>query len=308
MMTLRSLGLGLLAMGLLVLPARGDDKDKKVVVDLPGPIDSLDDLQDSGRMLFMMADANRDGQISQQEAIDAGNLLVGGYFFRADKDGNGSVSKEESDQAREALLARRPILRVIVQRAQAKDPKVTAATRNVQQGVMSLLDTNGDGQIQAPEVKQAVQTTVQSVYAVADTNRDGQMSPSEVNAAIAGAVRSVVQAMYQKADADGNGQLSQAEYDKAIVEPAHVVFLVLDANNDGQLSPQEFQAAERALTSQIRKMYLPEPANSPKNLIESGRTPAQAAPVPNFNALGVRPAQPQPAPTPTPTPAPQPRQ
>ncbi|WP_406695057.1 hypothetical protein V5E97_28860 [Singulisphaera sp. Ch08] len=186
MMTLRSVGLGLLALGFLALPARADDKDKKVVMDLPGPIDSLGDVQDSGRMLFMMADTNKDGQISQQEAIDAGHLLVGGYFFRADKDGNGSVSKEESAQAREALLAQRPILRVIVQRAQAKDPKVTAATRNVQQGVMSLLDTNSDGQIQGPEVRQAVQSTVQSVYAVADTNRDGQMSPSEVNAAVAG--------------------------------------------------------------------------------------------------------------------------
>ncbi|AGA27582.1 hypothetical protein Sinac_3315 [Singulisphaera acidiphila DSM 18658] len=307
-MTLRSLGLGMLALGFLVLPARADDndKDKKGVVDLPGPIDNLEDLQDTGRMLFMMADTNKDGQISQQEAIDAGNLLVGGYFFRADKDGNGAVSKEEADQAREALLAQRPLLRVIVQRAQAKDPKITAATRNARQGVMSLLDTNNDGQIQAPEVRQAVQSTVQSVYAVADTNRDGQMSPSEVNAALAGAARSVVQAMYQKADTDGNGQLSQAEYDKAIIEPANVVFLVLDANNDGQLSPQEFQAAERALASQLRKMNVPEPANSPKNLIESGRTPAQAAPVPNFNAVGVRPAQPQPAVQPQP--APQPRQ
>jgi len=306
MMTLRSLGLGMLALGFLVLPARADDKDKKVVVDLPGPIDSLEDLQDTGKMLFMMADTDKDGQISQQEAIDAGNLIVGGYFFRADKDGNGSVSKEEADQAREALMARRPLLRVIIQRAQAKDPKVTAATRNAQQGAMSLLDTNNDGQIQGAEVKQAVQTTVQSVYAVADTNRDGEMSPSEVNAAVAGAARSMVQAMYQKADTDGNGQLSQAEYDKAIVEPANVVFLVLDANNDGQLSPQEFQAAQRALASQLRRLNLPEPANSPRNLIESGRTPAQAAPVPNFIPPGARPAQPQPAPAPAPEP--QPRQ
>ncbi len=145
-----------------------------------------------------MADTNKDGQISQQEAIDAGNLVVGGYFFRADKDGNGSVSKEESDQAREAVMARMPLLRVVVQRSASEGSQGHGRNAHARQGAMSLLDTNGDGQIQGPEVKQAVQTTVQSVYAVADTNRDGQMSTSEVNAAIAGAGRSIIQAMYQK--------------------------------------------------------------------------------------------------------------
>jgi len=291
MMNLRTFGMSTLALGMLVLPARSEDK--KVLVDLPGPIDSLQDLQDTGKLAFMMADTNHDGQISQQEAIEAGNVLVGGRFFCADKDGNGTVSKEEAQQARDAMMTQNPLLRVLVQRAQAKDPQVTATARNLEQGVMSLIDTNGDGQVQAPEFRQLVQTTVQSVYAMADTNRDGQMSPSEVNAALAGAAKSAVQAAYQKADADGNGQLSQAEYDKAIIQPANAVFTLLDINSDGQISPQEFQAAERTVANQIRRLNVPEPANSASNLIESGRKPAEVAPVPNFNATGVRPAQPR---------------
>jgi len=303
MMRLRAFGLSALAMGLMVLPARADDP-KQVVVDLPGPIDSLKDLQDTGKMIFMMADDNKDGQISQQEAMDVGNQIVGGLFFRADKDGNGIVSKEEGQQARETVLQQKPILRILLQRAQARQPQATATARNAEQGFMSLIDTNSDGQIQATEVKQLVQTTVQSIYSMADTNRDGQMSPSEVNAALAGAGRSAIQAAFKQADTDGNGQLSQAEYDKAIVAPANMVFALFDANNDGQISPQEFQAAERALATQLRKFNVPEPANSPTNLIGSGRRPAEVAPVPNFTA-------PAPAPAPRPVqPAvpPQPRQ
>ena len=50
--------------------------------DLPGPIDSLQDLQDTGRMLFQMADTNHDGQLSQQEAINGALQALGGPFFR----------------------------------------------------------------------------------------------------------------------------------------------------------------------------------------------------------------------------------
>jgi len=34
--------------------------------DLPGPIDNPQDLQDTARMVFMMADTNHDGEISKR--------------------------------------------------------------------------------------------------------------------------------------------------------------------------------------------------------------------------------------------------
>ncbi len=49
--------------------------------DLPGPIDNIQDLEDTGKILFKVADTNNDGQISQKEAIDAGNLMVGGVLI-----------------------------------------------------------------------------------------------------------------------------------------------------------------------------------------------------------------------------------
>jgi len=266
---LRMLGLGALATGLLIVPARADD----AVKDIPGPIDSLQDLQDTGKMLFKLADANNDGLISQKEATDAGNLFVGGFFFRADANGDGVVSKEEMKQAREEALAQKPLLRMILTKAKKSDPKMDSKARDASQNALSVIDGNGDGQVQAAETRQLVQTSVQSLFAAADTNRDGKMSPTEVNAAIAGAAKTVVQAAFQEADTDSNGQLSQAEYDKAIIQPANAVFHMLDANNDGQVSSQEFMTAERILASQLRQLNVPEPANSPKHLIQSGRTP-----------------------------------
>ena len=247
--------------------------------DLPGPIDSLQDLADTGKIVFKLADTNNDGQISQKEATDAANLLVGGFFFRADADGNGVLTQEEARAARESLLNQQPLLRFVLSRAKAATP-AAAGTPNPAMALAGLLDTNQDKQIQATELRQAVQSSVQGLYATADTNRDGQMSPTEVNAAIVGLGKAVAQASFQAADADNNGQISKDEYNKAIIAPAAVVFSILDANNDGQISPQEAQSAQRIVVAQLRNLVVPEAPNSAANLLGSGRTPGQVAPVP----------------------------
>jgi Ca2+-binding EF-hand superfamily protein len=257
--------------------------------DMPGPIDSLQDLQDTGKMLFKLADANNDGQISQREATDAGNLLVGGFFFRADQNGDGKISRDEARQARESLLKQKPYLRFVLDRA-----KYTATHDNQRgnqgntsnpdpyQALTSLLDTNNDRQLQATELRQAVQTAVQGMFAAADTNRDGQLSPTEINAAMYGMARTAVQTAFQAADADHNGSLSKEEFDKALTQPGNVVFDILDANLDGQLSQQELDRAGRVVASMVRRAALPEAPNSPANLISTGRRPSEVAPVPNI--------------------------
>jgi len=250
--------------------------------DLPGPIDNLADLQDTGRMIFSVADTNNDGQISQKEATDAANLVVGGFFFRADANGDGTLSQDEARQAREAMFAQQPLLRYIAQKAKAQAGQAggNAAATNPAAALGGLLDANNDKQIQASEVRQAVQTAVQGVFAVADTNRDGQLSPTELNAAMIGAARSAAQASFQQADADHNGSISRAEFDKAMVEPANMIFAILDVNGDGQITPQEAQQARRVVASQLRGAMIPEPPNSARNLLRSGNRPDQVAPVP----------------------------
>lgn len=252
--------------------------------DLPGPIDSIQDLQDSGKMLFKLSDTNNDGQISHKEANDAGNLLVGGFFFRADANGDGTLTKEESDAARDALFRQQPILRFVLQKGkmsiqQSNSPAVKTAKSTVE-SLRDQIDTNRDNQLQATELRQAVSMGVGGLYRIADINQDQSLSPIEINASIAGVARTAARTAFQTADADNNGQVSMDEFDKALIEPANLVFMVFDADSDGQISPQELKSAEQIIAAQLRNLRVPEPPNSFRRMVRSGQTPEQAAPVP----------------------------
>jgi hypothetical protein len=278
--------------------------DKKDV--MPGPIDSISDLQDTANLVFKLADTNNDNQISQKEAVDAGNLLVGGFFFRADTNGDGVLTEQEAQQARESLFAQQPLLKFVLERAkpqgnQAQNGQpVAAATTNVpariaqnlaadpMRTIENLLDTNRDQKIEATELRQAVQTGVSTLYLMADTNQDGQLSPYELNAAVGEVAKSAVQSVFQAADGDRNNMLSMDEYDKALAEPAHAVFRVLDANADQQLSLEELQRAEQIIADQIQRLQVPDSSNSIANQVRAARAgnrsartsnqPVQAAP------------------------------
>jgi len=258
----------------LMTATAADEPVQRKGGDIPGPIDSLEDLQDTGRMIFKMADENNDGQISQKEAIDSGNLLVGGFFFRADRNGDGVLSADEAREAREAFLSSRPWIRYAVGTAKAQLQKDGAAknqtkNQNMIANLAATFDTNNDKQLQASELRQAVQTAVQGGFAAADSNRDGQLSPSEVNAAITGAGRQVAQAAFQQADTDNDGTISQAEFERAIQEPARVAFAVMDLDHDGKLTQQEAQTARQVLATRLRQLNLPEAPNSPRRQINS---------------------------------------
>jgi Ca2+-binding EF-hand superfamily protein len=264
---------------------------QNAVADMPGPIDSIQDLQQTAKMLFKMADTNNDGQISQKEATDVGNLLVGGFFFRADANGDGVLTSDEARQARESLFQQQPLMRYVLQKAggsgigAAAQPGQIGANPagNPSQTIATLLDTNRDQKIEASELRQAVQTGVQTLYAVADSNRDTQLSPTELNAAVGAVAQQAVQVAFQTADADRNGALSQVEFDRALTEPAHAIFRILDGNNDNQLSIDELQRAQQIIVSQIQRLRVPEPSNSPMNQMRSGLAtrPVQVAPSPS---------------------------
>jgi len=285
-----SLKVGMLALGLTAMPVMGRAQEHRDqdLNSIPSPMEALRNLQNTGRMFFMMTDANHDGQISQKEAIDANNLLVGGFFFEADADGNGTVSAEEAKAVREQILHQNPWLRYVVESLRAQKNQQNNSQPNPALALASMLDSNSDKQIQAKELRQLVQTVTQTYFAAADTNHDGQMSPSEVNAAVAGSLRAMSQLAFQQADTDNNGQLSRGEYDKAIIQPANVVFQILDLNHDGQLSQQETQQTAQGIVGHFRMLQIPEPANSPTNLIESGRLPRETAPVPSFGTQNRR--------------------
>jgi len=304
--------LSLALVGLIAPTSRAADNEPEA----PGPIDTLGDLQDTAKMLFKLADSNNDGLISQQEAVDVGNLLVGGFFFRADQNGDGKVTKEESDQARENLFKQRPLLRFVFERAQqeaATQGKPNPAEQ-VRQNVLSVLDSNQDGAIEAAELRQGVQSTVQSLFLAADRSGDGQLDPNELNIAVVEVGRTALQAGFKMADTDNSGAISRDEFNKALVEPANVVFRVFDANNDGQITPEEMNSGVKIIGRELNALKVREPNQTLPERIQQA---VQAAPTRDANAVpasGTAPATgaatptPAPAPQPAPAPAPQPAQ
>jgi Ca2+-binding EF-hand superfamily protein len=314
----RNIGIrGAMMFGLATLASAtcfGDDK-KEV---LPGPINSISDLQDTAKLVFKLADTNNDDQISQKEAVDAGNLLVGGFFFRADANGDGVLTEQEAQQARESLFAQQPLLRFVLERAKPTNPPQGKETQNVQpiasgtandpahvarslaadpmRTIENLLDTNHDQKIEATELRQAVQTGVSTLFLMADNNQDGQLSPYELNDAVGEVAKSAVQSVFQAADTDRNSLLSMDEYDKALTEPAHAVFRVFDANADNQLSLDELQRAERIIADQIARLRVPEPSNSVSNQLQSTRRAYKPAQNRNNQAVPVSPTPSAPAP------------
>ena len=46
-----------------------------------------------------------------------------------------------------------------------------------------------------------------------------------------------------------------------------MAFKILDLNHDGQISQQEAQTARQVVLSKVRSLNFPEPANSPRNLV-----------------------------------------
>jgi Ca2+-binding EF-hand superfamily protein len=277
------LGMGVLSLGMMAVPGLAGAQEHRGE-DLPNPMQFIKLVQSVGKTVFMAADVNHDDQISQKEAVDAANTVVGGYFFQADRDGNGVVSQEEAKAVSDTFFNQNPWIRYAWQsiQSQQKNARNNTNQANAIQGFETLIDSNGDKQIQATELRQMVQTLTQSVFAAADTNRDGQLNPSEINAAVAGGAQALAQLSFQQADTDNNGSLSRAEYDKAIVEPANVVFQIIDRDKNGEITQQEAQQAQRVVINQVRMLDVPEPPNSLTNLIQSGKTPNEAAPVPTF--------------------------
>jgi Ca2+-binding EF-hand superfamily protein len=295
----RSLRLGALVLGIAALVPGRAMAQQRPAGDLPGPIDNIRDLQDTAKILFKMADTNNDGQISQKEATDVGNQLVGGFFFRADANGDGVLEPQEAQAAREQLFRQQPLLRYVFQKARPQPGEVAAATgnnpaaqniaANPAQAIGNLLDTNHDRKIEASELRQAVQQGVQMLFQIADANQDGQLSPVELNRAVGEAARTATQIAFQTADTDRNGAISMEEFDKALTGPAHAAFRVLDVNNDGQLSLEELQRAQQVIADQIRRLQMPDAPNSPLNQLQNGTTTTTGIGQPGTVPAAVRP-------------------
>ena len=114
----------------------------------------------------------------------------------------------------------------------------------------------------------------------------GSSTRPRLNQAVIDMGRTAVQTAFNVADTDKNGAVSQAEFDKAIMNPAHVLFKIFDANDDGQISPDEMRSGMQILMRELRSMRVPEAPNSlshqihHQNQAQSTTAPAAIAPRP----------------------------
>lgn len=204
---------------------------------------------------FEQLDANRDGKITADEIPQDAPEHLKALLKNADKDHDGAVTLDEL----KAFVRQR--------RAQAEDPKAMA------EKLFKKIDTNGDGAISPAEFQAAMEKFHQFMQQHAQEGeghhgRHGQ--PDSLGAGRpaqkeSGKVAPVAQVepprrprdpaearkrfeeRFKEADKNGDGKLSRDE----AFGPLKENFDKIDADHDGQLTPEEIQKAQEARRQEI---------------------------------------------------------
>lgn len=197
-----------------------------------------------------LSDANSDGTISQEEAHATANFFVGGFFFRADSDGDGTITPEEGREARRQLMTQYPALSTLL--GQAK----TIAGRKPLAALAELVDIEYGKPVTVDEMRQAARGAVVNLYRSADQNGDGRLTPAEARAASWEGARALGQLTFAATDKDGSGEVTIEEFRAAMEAPTGVAFRLADADKNGRLSRDEAAVATAGL---IQRFGVPLP-------------------------------------------------
>jgi Ca2+-binding EF-hand superfamily protein len=192
---------------------------------LPGSKDpvSIVEMKQRTAERFKALDANGDGSVTKAEMDSARGKWAGkrgehaGHargelFGRADTDKNGIVTRAEFDAA---------IAQHAAHREGGRHAMMSDADREARAGEMfKRLDADGNGSVSKAEAE-AAQARFQQRGEARDERRDDR---------------------FAKLDSDGNGAVSLAEFNARDAERIDR----LDANHDGQITPDELAAGRAA--------------------------------------------------------------
>jgi Ca2+-binding EF-hand superfamily protein len=194
---------------------------------------------------FEFADLDDDGRISREEAVSTLDLLIGGFFFQADGNGDGTITPAEAREARSQFFERNPKLATTFSAIRDRTGQSPFAA------VAQLLDVDNDEPLTMAEARRAARASTTQLFAVVDTNGDGALTAEEGRqAALAGAA-AAGRATFVAADTNQDGALSKRELEDALSAASRTAFDVADENDDGRLTRKEAAAVVQQVMSQI---------------------------------------------------------
>jgi len=199
------------------------------------------------------ADSSGNGQIEKEEAYAASDFLVGGFFFYADKNSDGTVSPEEGRAARERLMERYPSLTATLTMAGTPRPGLSK--------MAELLGIEYAQGVSSAEMRAAAHRVADEIFDLADSNRDSSLTLAEAQAAGHERMRALGMAAFNANDANDDQHLTLDEFRSALDGPTRFAFQAADSNKDGKLSEAEAGGAVRGA---VRRLWVPTAASGTK--------------------------------------------
>lgn len=230
-------------------PAPANLPSTKLELDGLGSCQPSAEVSTTVSRLVDLADADEDGSISRTEAESSANFLIGGAFFRADRNSDGKVSPEEGRELRDEVATRHPALAALL--AQARKATGQSPFKSLAQ----VLDVNYGQTLTIDDARKATKDALDDLFRVTDGDKDGKVSRQEaLNASWEGA-RSIGHSVFTSADANNDGALTNGEFQGVIERSLQVAFKSADGNKDGKLSESE---ASMAISRVAHNLAMPE--------------------------------------------------
>jgi hypothetical protein len=109
------------------------------------------------------------------EALGLTNVVIGGFFFRADGNGDGVVTPEEGRKARVELMNQSPAAAALFKEARTTTGQSPFAT------LARLFDVDYGKPLTIAEARDAAHGAVDDLYRASDKDRDGVLSRAETS-------------------------------------------------------------------------------------------------------------------------------
>lgn len=181
----------------------------------PAPTPALAEGAPTMRNHGIKADKDGDGAISREEAGD--RKVLSTHFDVIDADKNGKLSKEELQKFHASVRGKHKA---------AFEQRFKEA------------DKDGDGALSKSEAETANIPGMAAHFDKADANRDGKVTKDELQGARK-RMHDQQAERFKSADKDGDGALTKAEAEAGKMPKLVQQFDRLDVNKDGKIGPEE---------------------------------------------------------------------